>query len=56
MQLALVLPDQHPGHFAIESKNASEYGALKKHRYETASIYIKDLAGNSIEILELPKE
>tara|TARA_B110001454_G_C12284887_1_gene252710 strand:- start:50 stop:349 length:300 start_codon:yes stop_codon:yes gene_type:complete len=56
MQLALVLPDQHPGHFAIESKNASEYGELKKHRDETASIYIKDPAGNSIEILELPKE
>jgi catechol 2,3-dioxygenase-like lactoylglutathione lyase family enzyme len=56
IQLALVLPDQHPGHFAIESKNASEYGQLKKHRDGTASIYIKDPAGNSIEMLELPKE
>mgnify|MGYP001200045956 CR=1 FL=1 len=55
MKLALVLPDQHPGHFAVESDNASEYGKLIKHRDGTASIYIEDPAGNSIEMLELPK-
>ena len=50
--LALVLPDQHPPHFAIERADAASYGPLIPHRDGTASVYIKDPFGNVIEILE----
>ncbi|PPD33277.1 MAG: glyoxalase [Methylomonas sp.] len=52
--LALVLPDQHPPHFAIVSEHAERFGPLKTHRDGTASVYINDPAGNCIEILKLP--
>ena len=51
--LALVLAEQHPYHFAIESDEAESYGALTKHRDGTASVYIKDMDGNNIEMIEL---
>ncbi len=51
--LALVKPEQHPFHFAIERKDAETYGHLTKHRDGTASIYINDLDGNNIEIIKL---
>ena len=50
--LALVLPDQHPPHFAIERAYAASYGPLIPHRDGTASVYIRDPWGNVIEILE----
>ena len=50
-KLALVIPDEHPGHIAFLSPEAEKFGELKKHRDGTRSIYIKDPAGNSIEIL-----
>ena len=53
-RLALVIPEQHPFHFAIESDEASSYGELTKHRDGTASIYIKDIDGNNIEMIKLP--
>lgn len=52
--LALVLPEQHPPHFAIVSDHAERYGTLTPHRDGTASVYIKDPAGNAIEMLKLP--
>ena len=52
--LALVIPEQHPFHFAIESEEASSYGELTKHRDGTASVYIKDIDGNNIEMIKLP--
>ena len=51
--LALVLAEQHPYHFAIESDEAESYGTLTKHRDGTASVYIKDMDGNNIEMIEL---
>jgi extradiol dioxygenase family protein len=53
ISLALVMPDQHPFHFAIESDNAEKHGNLTPHRDGTASIYIKDPSHNSIEILKV---
>lgn len=50
--LALVLPEQHPYHFAIEMDNAEDFGELKTHRDGTASVYIKDPSGNKVEILK----
>ena len=51
--LALVMPEEHPFHFAIESKQAEIYGDLKKHRDGTASVYIRDIDGNNVEMIKL---
>jgi len=50
--LALVLPGQHPPHIAVERSNAAEYGALTPHRDGTASVYVEDPWGNTIEFLQ----
>lgn len=52
LNLALVLPDQHPPHIAFEKDDADKYGELTPHRDGTASIYIDDPFGNKIEILK----
>ncbi len=51
-KLALVLPDEHPAHFAITHPNADSFGKLTTHRDGLSSIYIKDVAGNALEILQ----
>jgi catechol 2,3-dioxygenase-like lactoylglutathione lyase family enzyme len=53
ISLALVLPNQHPPHFAVIRENVESYGLPKKHRDGTSSVYIKDPSGNNIEMLEL---
>lgn len=53
VSLALVLPDQHPYHFAITCEDAEKYGTLTPHRDGTESIYIKDPDGNHVELLKL---
>ncbi len=52
LSLALVVPDQHPAHFAIENRNAGKFGELKQHRDGTESVYIQDPFGNTIEIIK----
>ena len=52
IRLALVVPEQHPPHIAFVSPEAEKYGALKLHRDGTRSCYVKDPAGNSVEILD----
>ncbi|MBX9685073.1 MAG: VOC family protein [Candidatus Obscuribacterales bacterium] len=56
INLALVIPEQHPGHLAFIRKDAESYGTLKTHRDGTKSCYVKDPAGNSIEIMEPYKD
>lgn len=51
--LALVMPEEHPFHFAIVSKQAEIYGDLTKHRDGTASVYIRDIDGNNVEMIKL---
>jgi len=51
-KLALVLPHEHPSHFALSRPNANKFGELVTHRDGLHSVYIKDVFGNSIEILE----
>jgi catechol 2,3-dioxygenase-like lactoylglutathione lyase family enzyme len=51
--LALVLPEQHPPHVAVERANAEKYGALTRHRDGTASVYIRDPWGNAVEIMKI---
>lgn len=55
IQLALVLPEQHPQHIAFMRDDAANFGKLITHRDGTASVYIKDSEGNSVEILDTKK-
>ena len=49
--LALVIPSQHPAHIGFVSPDAEKFGTLKTHRDGTRSCYVRDPAGNSVEIL-----
>jgi catechol 2,3-dioxygenase-like lactoylglutathione lyase family enzyme len=51
VRLALVAPEQHPPHIAFVSPSAATFGPLTTHRDGTRSIYVKDPAGNSVEIM-----
>ena len=55
VKLALVLPEQHPAHFAVERDDADSFGKLKLHRDETQSVYIEDPWTNNVEILQINK-
>jgi len=50
-RLALVIPEQHPPHFAFTSREAASFGPLKTHRDGTRSTYVRDPAGNAVEIM-----
>ena len=50
--LALIKPEQHPRHIAVERSNAKNFGPLTRHRDGTASTYIIDPWGNTVEILD----
>jgi catechol 2,3-dioxygenase-like lactoylglutathione lyase family enzyme len=52
MDVALVIPEQHPPHIAFGSPEAEKFGELKPHRDGTRSCYVRDPAGNSIEIMK----
>ena len=52
VQLALVIPEQHPPHLAFTHPDAQRYGALVTHRDGTRSCYVADPAGNSVEIMD----
>ena len=51
VKLALVLPDQHPFHFAILKDDVESYAEPVTHRDGSVSVYVKDRSGNNIEIL-----
>lgn len=53
ISLALVLPDQHPPHFAVTRKDITAFGTPKPHRDGTSSVYIQDPSGNNVEMLKL---
>lgn len=52
IQLALVIPEQHPPHVAFAREDAARYGTLKTHRDGTRSCYVNDPSGNAVEIME----
>ncbi|HEY9785009.1 MAG TPA: VOC family protein [Candidatus Obscuribacterales bacterium] len=52
IRLALVVPHQHPPHIAFLSEHAEKFGKLKAHRDGSRSVYIKDAAGNAVEIVD----
>jgi len=45
------VPHQHSGHIAFVHPEAEKFGPLKPHRDGTRSVYVKDPAGNPVEIL-----
>jgi catechol 2,3-dioxygenase-like lactoylglutathione lyase family enzyme len=51
-RLALVLPEEHPSHFALSRPDANKFGDLVTHRDGLNSVYITDGFGNSIEVME----
>jgi len=51
LELALVIPEQHPPHLAFVHEDAARFGPLKIHRDGTRSTYVKDPAGNAVEIM-----
>ena len=53
-KLALVLPQEHPSHFALSRPDAHKFGDLVTHRDGLNSVYITDGFGNSIEVMEEP--
>ena len=53
-KIALVLPQEHPPHIAVTRPDANKFGELTTHRDGLHSVYITDMFGNSIEILETP--
>ncbi len=52
IQLALVIPEQHPPHLAIRRPDAGQFGRLVTHRDGTRSCYIEDPSGNAVEIMD----
>lgn len=52
IQMALVLPGQHPPHLGFAVPNADDYGTLKTHRDGSRSIYTSDPFGNVVELLD----
>lgn len=53
VHVALVMPGQHPPHLGFFHPRAAEFGTLKPHRDGTSSVYIKDPAGNAVELLAM---
>lgn len=53
-KLALILPQEHPSHFALTRPDANKFGDLVTHRDGLNSVYITDAFGNAIEVLEEP--
>jgi catechol 2,3-dioxygenase-like lactoylglutathione lyase family enzyme len=51
VQLALVIPGQHPPHLGFETPRAEEFGELRSHRDGTRSIYVSDPAHNAVEMM-----
>ncbi|MCA8995527.1 MAG: VOC family protein [Planctomycetaceae bacterium] len=52
IEMALVLPDEHPPHIAFTSSQATGDPKLKTHRDGTRSYYTADCAGNVLELMD----
>lgn len=52
VQLALVVPEQHPPHLGFAVPDAGRFGPLKEHRDGTRSTYVADPSGNVVEMLD----
>jgi len=52
INLAFVIPKQHPPHIAFLTDEPEKHRAMKEHRDGTRSKYISDSAGNAVELLD----
>ncbi len=52
LQMALVIPGQHPPHIGFAMPQAEKYGTLKTHRDGTRSVYTSDPFGNVVEMMD----
>jgi catechol 2,3-dioxygenase-like lactoylglutathione lyase family enzyme len=52
LQLALVISGEHPPHIGFATSKAADFGELRTHRDGTRSVYISDVAGNAVELLD----
>jgi len=52
MRLALVLPEQHPGHIAFQNMNLERFGNVRTHRDGVRYVYVTDPFGNAVEVVE----
>lgn len=52
IKLALVVPEQHPPHVAVRREDAAKFGDLVTHRDGSRSVYVRDQAGNAVEVIE----
>jgi catechol 2,3-dioxygenase-like lactoylglutathione lyase family enzyme len=52
LQLALVIPGEHPPHIGFATPKAADFGELRTHRDGIRAIYISDVAGNAVELLD----
>lgn len=52
LNLALVMPGQHPPHIGLARPDARNFGTLTTHRDGSASVYVLDPSGNTLEILD----
>ena len=53
VSLALVLPNQHPPHFAVPREKGGSLGTPASHRSGTNSVYMQDPGGNHVARLKL---
>jgi catechol 2,3-dioxygenase-like lactoylglutathione lyase family enzyme len=53
ISIALVMPSQHPPHFAVTREDVTPFGIPVPHRDGTSSVYIQDPNGNHVEMLKL---
>jgi catechol 2,3-dioxygenase-like lactoylglutathione lyase family enzyme len=51
IRLALLAEDRHPPHVGLVRPDAEKFGPLRPHRDGTSSIYLRDPAGNAVEVL-----
>ncbi len=52
IDMALVLPGQHPPHIGIPRRDAKRFGELVTHRDGSVSVYIRDPDENTLEIID----
>jgi catechol 2,3-dioxygenase-like lactoylglutathione lyase family enzyme len=56
LNVALVLPGQHPAHLAVLGPDPCSFGAPDSHRDGTSSVYISDPWGNTVEVMHADGE
>ena len=56
LNVALVLPDQHPAHLAVLGPDPHSFDTLDSHRDATSSVYVSDPCGNTVEVMHADGE